>query len=77
MDINQIEYIGYLASFLVAISFTLKNIVKLRVINSMGGLVFIAYGVAIDSVPVIITNGIITLINIYYLSKKKQLNKIE
>ena len=75
MDINQIEYIGYLASFLVAISFILKNIVRLRIVNSMGGLVFIIYGVAIDSVPVIITNGFIVLINIYYLSKKNSLTK--
>ena len=75
MDINQIEYIGYLASFLVAISFTLKNIVKLRIVNSMGGLVFIVYGFAIDSIPVIITNGLITLINIYYLSKKNSYTK--
>ena len=72
MDISQIEYLGYLASLLVAISFTLKNIKKLRIVNSVGCLVFVAYGFAIDSVPVILTNGLITLINIYYLSKKKQ-----
>ena len=67
---GYIEYIGYLASFLVALSFTLKNIKKLRIVNSFGCLVFVAYGFMIDSIPVIITNSLITLINFYYLSKK-------
>ena len=67
---SNIEYIGYLASFFVALSFTLKNIKKLRIVNSIGCLVFVAYGFMIGSIPVIITNGLITLINLYYLSKK-------
>ena len=38
------ELIGYLASFLVAISLLMVSIVKLRLINLAGSIVFIIYG---------------------------------
>jgi uncharacterized protein with PQ loop repeat len=72
MNENYIEYIGYLASLFVAISFTLKNINSLRIVNSIGCVAFIIYGLLIDSVPVMITNLFIVLFNIYYLWIKKQ-----
>jgi len=71
MSENYIEYIGYLASAFVAISFTLKNINSLRIVNSLGCISFIAYGYYIDSIPVIITNAFIVMVNIYYLGFKK------
>jgi uncharacterized protein with PQ loop repeat len=64
------EWIGYLASFIVAVSFTLRNVKKLRVINSLGAFVFIVYGFLIDSNPVIITNTFILFFNLYYIFKK-------
>ena len=66
------EWVGYLASFALIISFMMKKINTLRVINSMGALLFIVYGVMLDiSWPIIITNGFILLANIFYLAKKK------
>lgn len=69
---DNIEWIGYLASILVVISFALKNIYHLRLVNTSGGIAFIVYGLLIDSIPVILTNVFIVLFNIYYLSKKEQ-----
>ena len=66
------EWVGYLASIALIISFMMKKINTLRVINSIGALLFIVYGVMLDiSWPIIITNGFILLANIFYLVKKK------
>lgn len=65
--ISYIEWIGYLASFFLLLSFLMRNITTLRYINSLGCLLFVAYGILLDSWPLIITNGAIVLINIYYL----------
>jgi len=70
MSENYIEWIGYVASFFVAFSFTFKNIKQLRVVNIIGCTFFIVYGFYIDSIPVIITNLFIMVMNIYYLLKK-------
>lgn len=66
------EIIGYIASAIVLISFLMKNIKKLRVINTIGCLIFIVYGVLLNfSIPIIITNSVIVGINIYFLIKMK------
>jgi uncharacterized protein with PQ loop repeat len=61
------DLIGYLATALVLVSFLMKDIIKLRIINSIGCLLFTLYGILLGSWPVIITNGAILLINIYFL----------
>jgi hypothetical protein len=70
METNLIrELIGYTASLLVVLSLTMSAIVKLRVVNMVGALTFSVYGMLIGSVPVAAMNGIIVVINIYYLAK--------
>lgn len=69
IDIPFIEWIGYLASILIAISMFMKDIIKLRFINSIGSLCFVIYGVAIKAYPVALLNSIIVFINLYYLYK--------
>ena len=66
------EWVGYLASFALIISFMMKKITTLRIINSIGAILFIIYGVLLAiSWPIIITNGFILLANIFYLAKKR------
>jgi hypothetical protein len=69
-DISLTEWIGYLASLVLMISFSMKNIIKLRFINSLGAILFVIYGFMLaTSWPIIITNVFILGVNIYYLSK--------
>ncbi|MCW8345533.1 YgjV family protein [Vibrio sp. ZSDZ65] len=75
MDANMVEILGYAASIMVAISLTMKDIVKLRVLNFIGCALFTAYGLAIDSMPVVITNGFIACVNVYFLAKMMQEKK--
>ncbi len=66
------EWVGYMASVALIISFMMKNVNSLRIINSFGAVLFIAYGVMLQtSWPIIITNVFILLVNIYYLTIKK------
>lgn len=62
-----VELIGYLASVLVAISLTMKGIVKLRILNLIGAIFFTFYGLIIHAYPVAFVNAFIMLVNIYYL----------
>lgn len=61
------EIIGYVASALVAISLMMSSILRLRIINLMGAILFTAYGLLIQAYPVAIVNFIIVLINLYFL----------
>jgi len=76
-DISITEWLGYLASIVLMISFLMKNIITLRIINSVGAILFIAYGFLLTtSWPIIITNTFILGVNFYYLTihftQKKQ-----
>ncbi|MUP46462.1 hypothetical protein E0K83_12010 [Gramella sp. BOM4] len=67
LGVNMTEWVGYLASFFVGISFFMRNIIKLRYVNSVGCILFIIYGFLLNSWPVIITNLVIVCVNFYYL----------
>jgi hypothetical protein len=64
---NWTEIIGYTGTVLIAVSLTMKNIVKLRWINLFGAATFATYGLITNALPVFILNGYITLVDIYYL----------
>lgn len=64
------ELIGYLASALIVISLAMSSIIKLRVINLIGAITFTVYGFLIGSLPVALTNIIITGLDIWYLRKE-------
>jgi len=67
MELDWVEWFGYLASMVVLISLTMSSIIKLRVINLIGSLLFASFAYFIDSVPTIFMNLCIALINVYYL----------
>ena len=72
LGISITEWVGYLASVALIISFMMKNVRTLRIINSLGAILFVVYGVMLAiSWPIIITNAFILLANIYYLYFKK------
>lgn len=61
------ELIGYAASLLVAVSLMMSAIVKLRIVNMIGAIIFTVYGILIDSMPVAAMNAFIVLVNLYHL----------
>lgn len=69
MDTQILQWIGYAASGVIALSMTMNSIVKFRWINLIGASSFAAYGFLIGAFPVSVLNGFIVLVDIYYLSK--------
>ncbi len=64
-----IEAVGYLGSSLVLVSFLMVSVVKLRIVNSIGSIIFTVYAFIIHSYPTAIMNLCLVFINIYYLVK--------
>ncbi len=81
MEINILEWIGYVASVIIAISLAMTSIVKFRWVNLIGATTFSTYGFMIGALPVGFLNGFITLIDIYFLytiySKKEIFETLE
>lgn len=69
---DYIEYIGYAASFFVLLSFVMKKMIHLRLVNIIGCGFFIWYGILLISIPIIITNAAIVIVNTYYLLKMRK-----
>ena len=68
LGISITDWVGYLAMVTLLISFSMKNVQKLRIINSFGCVFFVIYGIMLSvSWPIIITNTAIFGFNMYYL----------
>lgn len=72
LGITIVNWVGYAAMATVLVSFLMKSVTRLRLINSLGCLFFVIYGFLLEpiSMPIIITNTAILIINLYYLIKK-------
>ncbi len=63
----HIEFIGYAASLFLIISFAMNDVVWLRIVNSVGCLLFVIYGILKKAYPVTIANLIIIGLNVYHI----------
>lgn len=70
---TYVEWLGYAAMAIVLVSFLMKSVNKLRLINALGCLLFIAYGFLLQplSKPIIITNVAILVINVFHVFKER------
>ena len=67
----MIDIFGYVGSLIVFISFMMKDIKKLRLINTIACIIFVIYGIVKVAYPVAITNIIVVIINIVFLIRNK------
>lgn len=65
--INWLEWFGYAASIVVAVSLMMSSIVKLRWYNLVGAASFSLYGFLIHAYPVGVLNFFIACCDVYYL----------
>ena len=65
------EIIGLLGTLFVMLSFTRKQITQIRIINAIGAVFFVIYGILINSLSTWVLNGAIIVIQIYNLIKKR------
>lgn len=64
------ESIGILASIIVLISFIARGENKIRIINIIGALVFVIYGLLINAFSVWFLNGMLVIIHLYKIKRK-------
>lgn len=76
MNETFLQFMGYGASLIIAMSMTMSSIVKFRWINLAGAVIFGVYGLLIGAIPVMILNSFIISVDIFYLIRiynKKEL----
>ena len=76
-----IEMIGYFGSLLVIVSMLMTSVVKLRIINTIGSVIFCGYAICIHSYPTAAMQLCLIVINIVNLYKlmntKKEYKAVE
>lgn len=70
MNFSSQELVGYVASALVVASLAMTSVVRLRTISLAGSITFVVYGVLIDSIPIMVTNASIAVLNVWFLSRE-------
>ena len=70
-----IELFGYLGSFLVLVSFLMTSVAKLRIVNTVGSVIFMTYAIIIKSYPTAVMNFCLVLINLRFLWKMSRMGK--
>jgi 4-amino-4-deoxy-L-arabinose transferase-like glycosyltransferase len=65
------EILGWVATALVLLSFTIQDMRKLRLVNMLGCILWIGYGFILMIKPVIFVNMSILIIHSYWLIKNK------
>jgi hypothetical protein len=67
LELDAVELVGYAASALIVVSLAMRSVVRLRAISFVGSVTFVVYGVLIGSVPIVLTNGAIAVLNVWFL----------
>lgn len=76
LEITSAEWIGYIATAVLLVSFTMKQLRTLRIVNAIACVLFVLYGILLSNAwPIIFSNAAIFCMNIYNLYLKKN-NKV-
>ena len=67
----MVELLGILAGVFILLSFAITGERKIRMINIIGCILFVVYGLLIGALSIWIINGILIFIHICYLIKGK------
>ena len=73
---SNVEIIGYVASCLLLLAMMMTSVVKLRILNTIGCVLYIIYGLKIGSYPVAFMNAAIACVNIVHIGRSRLSNHI-
>jgi hypothetical protein len=68
----MIDVLGWIATAVVVGSFAIQDVRKLRIINMIGSILWIAYGFLKQDNPIIFVNISIILMHTYWFIKNKK-----
>ena len=71
MNNNLFEIIGIAGTLFVLLSFLMKDLKKVRIINIIGAILFVIYGILINAYSTWILNGVLIIIHIIFLVRRK------
>jgi 4-amino-4-deoxy-L-arabinose transferase-like glycosyltransferase len=67
------EIFGYIGTVLILVSFLIENVFKLRLVNTIGAIFWLVYGVGIMAKPTIVVNlAVIIIHGIWFIKQKKE-----
>jgi hypothetical protein len=72
---NIIETLGWIATIGTLVSFALKDMWKLRLINGLASIVWIVYGILKVDNPIIVINSAVIIMHLYWFYKNTIYNK--
>jgi hypothetical protein len=67
--VGWFDVIGYAASALIVTGLLMTSVLRLRLLGLLGAILFSAYAVLIDALPVLVTNGTIVFVHLYHLQR--------
>jgi hypothetical protein len=62
------DYVGYIASLLVFLTFYMKHMIPLRIVALFSNAAFLTYGIGLHLLPVVLLHSALIPINIYRLA---------
>jgi CRP/FNR family cyclic AMP-dependent transcriptional regulator len=66
------DFIGYLASILVVLTFYMDRMIALRVTAVLSNIAFLAYGISLELGPVVVLHGVLLPLNIWRLRQLRR-----
>ncbi|MBR2196292.1 MAG: YgjV family protein [Salinivirgaceae bacterium] len=66
---SNVEIIGYVASGLLLLAMMMTSVIRLRILNTIGCILYIVYGLKIGSYPVAMMNAAIACVNIVHIAR--------
>jgi hypothetical protein len=66
------EIFGYIGTVLILSSFLVENIFRLRLINTIGAIFWIIYGVGISAGPTIVVNSCVIVIHLTWFYRHRK-----
>ena len=69
VDILKNEWLGLIASAFILISFLTSNQIKTRIINSVGCVIFVVYGILLPTYSTAFMNGAMLIVHAVFLTK--------
>lgn len=70
----NIEIVGYIATVFILASLAVSNLKTLRIVNSLGAIGWITYGLLVGSSSIVVGNAIMVGINVYKYYKEQLAN---
>ena len=68
---SMVEIIGIVATLFILAAFSLNDKKLIRLVDSMGALLFVIYGILINSLSVWLLNICLIIINLYKIKNNK------